>query len=292
MISIFAMTERGFKVISEIIKEFGSSFIELVVSAKDDNIKNDYYKEIEELCKKNNIIFRDRKDEFEIRTIYCFTIGWRWIIEFESQKKLIVFHDSLLPKYRGFAPLVNSLINGEKEIGVTALFASEEYDKGDVIFQSKTKIEYPIKIEKAIELNNENYINCALFVSKLIKEGSSIQAKSQNESEATYSLWRDEEDYKINWNASAIRIKRFIDATGTPYKGAFTMLEKEKIRIFDAEVLDDLKIMNRDVGKVIFVDGGNPVIVCGSGLLKITTAFYDDIKTSFLPLKKFRIRLQ
>ena len=292
MITIFAMTERGFKVISEIIKEFGSSFIELVISAKDENIKNDYFKEIEELCRENNIVFTDRKSNFEIKTEFIFAIGWKWLIKLEDDRKLIVFHDSLLPKYRGFAPLVNSLINGEKEIGVTALFASEEYDKGDVIFQSKTTIEYPIKIEKAIELNNENYVRSALYISKLVKQEKSIQAKSQNELEATYSLWRNEEDYKINWNESAIQIKRFIDATGTPYKGAFTMVENEKIRILDAEVVQDLKIMPRDFGKVIFVDKGNPIIVCASGLLKITMAFNEDKMTNFLPLKKFRIRLQ
>ena len=49
-----------------------------------------------------------------------------------------------MPKYRGFAPLVNSLVNGEKIIGVTALFASEEYDNGDIIMQSSVDITYPI----------------------------------------------------------------------------------------------------------------------------------------------------
>ena len=46
---------------------------------------------------------------------------------------MIIFHDSLLPKYRGFAPLVNSLINQEKEIGVTAIKASQNYDEGDTV---------------------------------------------------------------------------------------------------------------------------------------------------------------
>jgi methionyl-tRNA formyltransferase len=53
-------------------------------------------------------------------------------------------HDSLLPKYRGFAPLPNALINGEREVGVTALFASEEYDMGDIVCQRRLAVEYPM----------------------------------------------------------------------------------------------------------------------------------------------------
>jgi methionyl-tRNA formyltransferase len=291
MVSIFAMTEKGFAVVSTIIGQFGSSFIELVIGSKDNRIDEDYYDAIKALCLKNNIPFADRKSRFEIKTAFCFAISWQWLINLEEDKKLIVFHDSLLPKYRGFAPLVNALINGEKEIGVTAIFASAEYDKGDIICQSKTSIVYPVKIAKAIEINNANYITTALHVCRIIKEEGQLKGTVQNEAEATYSLWRDEEDYRINWNLSAEQIKRHIDASGFPYKAAFAFDGERKIRILDAEMMHDLQIVNRDAGKFIQVTDGMPVVVCGQGLIKITAAVYDDNKADFLPIKKFRTRL-
>ena len=76
-------------------------------------------------------------------------VSWRWMIK-HPKNKLIVFHDSILPKYRGFAPLVNMLINGEKEIGVSAIFGADEYDSE--IISEKTTISYPIKIQKPFRL--------------------------------------------------------------------------------------------------------------------------------------------
>lgn len=292
MISVFAMTNKGFEIISKIIGEFGASFISVVISAKDNNIENDYYGEIEQLCLKNNIPFSEKNGKYEINTEYSFAISWRWLIKLDKEKKLIVFHDSLLPKYRGFAPLVNSLINGNKQIGVTAIFASEEYDKGKIIFQSGLNIKYPIKIKTAIELNNKNYWKTCLHVCNLISKNKVIKISSQNENNATYSLWRDEEDYNIDWNKSSKDIKRFIDATGFPYKFAAAFINNKKIRIAEAEVIKDVKIINRDVGKVININNGLPVIACGKGLLMITEAFYDDSKIDLLPIKKFRTRFK
>ena len=88
---------------------------------------------------------------------YQLAIGWRWLIS--GTENLIVLHDSLLPKYRGFAPLVNSLINGEQEIGVTAIWAGPEFDAGEIIFQEKAGICYPIKIQEAIEIVSGLYRN-------------------------------------------------------------------------------------------------------------------------------------
>lgn len=74
-----------------------------------------------------------------------------------------------------------------------------------------------------------------------------------------------------------------------PTGGAQTLLNGNPITINDAELFDDVTIVNRDVGKVIFTEGGLPIVVCGKGLLKITSAS-DDTHASILPLKKFRIR--
>ena len=84
--------------------------------------------------------------------------GWRNLLP-TSPGKLIIFHDSLLPKYRGFNPLVTALINGDDVLGVSALWAAENYDEGEIIFQEKVTIAYPIKIKQAIDTIEPLYAN-------------------------------------------------------------------------------------------------------------------------------------
>lgn len=282
------MTYKGYWVLNEFIKTFTSKAIEVVIIGQDKNIETDYYDEIKQFCTDNYILFFDRNSEYEIKSEYIFAISWKWLIR--TDKKLIVLHDSLLPKYRGFAPLVNMLINGEKEIGVTALFANENYDCGDIIAQKSVAINYPITIEEAINSIIPLYSELVnLIVDNYFQEINIIGTKQKNE-DATYSLWRDEDDYFVNWNDTAENIKRFIDAVGYPYKGASTGMDNQFVKIKDATVVEDLKIENRDVGKVIFYKNNYPIVVCGRGLLKLNTVV--DSTGNAIQYKKFRIRFK
>jgi methionyl-tRNA formyltransferase len=85
-------------------------------------------------------------------------------------------------------------------------------------------------------------------------------------------MWRDEEDYLIDWSDDAEKIKRFVDAVGSPYRGAATFLAKKLVRIADVQIEADVLIDGRSkaVGKVIFMRQQHPVIVCGAGLIRIT----------------------
>jgi methionyl-tRNA formyltransferase len=114
--------------------------------------------------------------------------------------------------------------------------------------------------------------------------------RQQDETQVTYSLWRDDEDYRIRWQNDAASIKRFIDSLGDPYQGAASLMNGRQVRIYDAEVEPDVCVEDRHVGKVLFMRKGFPVIVCGSGLLKITALFDSETRQSLLPLKRFRSR--
>lgn len=102
----------------------------------------------------------------------------------------------------------------------------------------------------------------------------------------------DKEDYKIDWAKDAEYIKRVIDSVGYPYLGAYTYVENQKVGVLDAKVLPDVKIENRTSGKIIFIAENLPVVVCGSGLLKLKNVIDDLTKNSILPLKKFRLRFR
>jgi methionyl-tRNA formyltransferase len=283
------MSKKGLKSLQSVIDNNLSNQIDKVVSSRDSSISKDYYKEIKDLCQKNNILFYDKGENFKVESEYVFAISWRWMLDCDKSN-LIVFHDSLLPKYRGFNPLVSCLLNRENKIGVTALFASEEFDTGPIISQSSSTITYPIKLDQAIDVICENYSDLCIEIIKKIKSKTKLNAKPQNNSDASYSVWRDEEDYKIDWSKSAEDICSIIDSLGYPYLGASCYIEGQKVRILEAEVYENLLVENRSPGKLLLKKGDFPVIICGKGLLLVKKAVYDESKENIFPLKKFRIR--
>jgi methionyl-tRNA formyltransferase len=289
-ITAFLMTEKGYNFLTYASKEYKSLF-GLIVVGNDKAIQKDYEEEIITFCQENNIPFIKKADYKGTDTEYIIAISWRWLIEHPTDK-LIIFHDALLPRYRGFAPLVNALINGEKEVGVSALFGANGFDTGDIIAQSKIEISYPIKIKDAISLVNGCYLEVARFVLSNLLNNIPLKGTPQKTEDVSYSVWRDALDYKIDWNQSSTQICRLIDSVGYPYKGAYTRLEDKTIRIKDAVTVEDVVVENRHCGKVLFVDEGKPVIICGTGMLKILDADIEngDQSSSFFPLSKFRIR--
>lgn len=289
-IIFFLMSGRGLDVLNFLITSGNSQLIKCIVTSKDDNVDNDYYDEICDLCKLNDLLVVDKSQVVDLDADYYVAISWRWLIKCDYSK-LVIIHDSLLPKYRGFSPLVSALINGEKEIGATAILGSKEFDRGDIISQERISISYPIKIEEAIRLTSRLYVSILANIIAGLKNKQKLTLTKQDESEATYSVWRDEEDYIIDWNCSAAYINRKIDAQGYPYKGALSFLDKKGVRIFDAEQMPDVRIENRTAGKILFIEEGFPLIICGEGLLKIKSAKWDD-GSDFFPLKKFRQRFK
>lgn len=288
-IGFFVMTEKGYQSILVLCNENLHARISFVCIGTDKGIENDFSTEIQLLCEKYAIQYCFRKDytAYRYKADYNMAISWRWMLDLQG---LIVLHDSVLPRYRGFAPLVSALINGERELGVTALFATDEYDKGAIIDQKVIQVSYPLKIAEAIRKIASLYAVIVLDIVKKILSNSDLPGIIQDESLATYSLWLDEQDYFIDWHATAQAIKRKVDACGPPYNCAKCMVESSLISLVEVEVSDDVVIENRKPGKVIFMKEGKPYIVCGSGILKITEAYYTDTGKSIFPLNKFRIQ--
>lgn len=291
-IGFYLLGQKGFDSLSVFLNHIGTASIAYVVVARDKGVEKDYADEISSLCKQAGVAVFERQDndpkEVGIIADYCFAIGWRWIIG--DVANLVVFHDSLLPKYRGFSPLVNMLINKEEKIGVTALLASDEYDTGDLVGQKEINIFYPIKIQQAIDIVSIQYGELLLEVASKIITNQGLNAQKQEDSEATYSLWRDETDYFLDWTLDAETLLRTCDALGYPYKGAAAYLNGKLVRLKAVTVCSDINIENRrsHIGKVVFFRDGYPVVVCGEGLLKIE-ALCDEFNNP-LEVMKFRSR--
>jgi methionyl-tRNA formyltransferase len=287
-IQLFVLGFKALECLKSLSKESYDKITHITIG-HDKNIRYDYSDQIIQFCLKNGINYSERFDNKVTDANFLLAIGWRWLIDKHPDQKLIVFHDSLLPRYRGFNPLVTSLINGDREIGVTALFGTNEYDKGDIISQWKKQIEYPMKIQSAIEIVSRGYSKLFLDIFKKISEGKEFKGKPQDERFATYSVWRDKEDYYIDWNQSSERIKRVVDALSFPYLSARSRIECKEVLIEDVEVVNDLIIENRNVGKVLFNSNCFPIVICGKGLLMVKKIFNSDREELFFK-DKLRIR--
>ena len=222
------MTEKGFRVLEALIDRGFLKLVAQVIIGSDKN-QQDFSVEIKELCIANGISYSTKKDFETLKKCdYGLAIGWRWMIK--DSENLLVLHDSLLPKYRGFAPLVNALLNKEKTIGATAIWASNQYDTGDIIMKKKFEVSYPLKIKKAIDSMALCYVEMALEIFQMVLDGEEIPRTPQYDKNATYGLWRDEEDYHIDWGLSANAIRLLVDCLGEPYKGAYTIVGEKKVR--------------------------------------------------------------
>ena len=287
---IYSLGLKGFNVVRALSESRFDIDIRCVIG-RDGSMVDDFSDALGRYCANKGIEFSFRGDE-QIKSMdcdYALTAGWRWIINDLPEGKLIVFHDSLLPTYRGFAPLVNALLNKETQIGVSVIFGVDEYDKGNIIAQKCIDVTYPTCIQTEIQRIADLYAELAVLVASNLIRNDVLISQPQDEEKASYSLWRDEDDYRIDWQLSAQDIQHFIACVGYPYLGASAILNRRLVRIYKATALNDVKVVNRSTGKVIFINNGCPVVVCGSGLLLIEDGKYSGGE-SLLPLVAFRSR--
>jgi len=213
----------------------------------------------------------------EIMPDLCIVVGWYWILKESLLAKVkhgvLGFHGSLLPKYRGSAPLVWPIINGDSESGITFFYFDNGIDTGDIIDQRIFSIEENnsiadilVKAEKGmLEMLDKNYT--------LLLSGSATRIK-QNHDDATYCSIRKAEDGKIDWNQSPQKIYDFIRAQTHPYPGAFTVLPDKNKLIFWAVKKSTIN-EKLSPGEVKIVQE-NVLIGCVNGALQILKTQIED----------------
>ncbi len=143
-------------------------------------------------------------------------------------------HASLLPKYRGAAPINWAIINGEKETGITTMLMDEGMDTGDMLFIERLEIKDD---DTAASLQDRlKYIGAGLLI-KTIKgiESGAVKPIKQDNSQATYAPMLKKEDGRIDWTLKAEEIKNLIQGLN-PWPGAYTRWEGRQIKIFKAGV--------------------------------------------------------
>lgn len=220
--------------------------------------------------------------------------GWRYMITDEMraavEDRVLVTHQSLLPRYRGFAPIPTALINGESEVGGTVILAAADVDAGDVVYQARVPVGPQDTSATLVRRIAPHFVEGVTRGLRGLLDGN-LATTPQDQDAATYSVWRDPEDLWIDWRESADRIERTVRALGPPYQGARTRLNEEVVIVHEAAVVDDLAFELRQPGKVWrLTPSGAPVVICGKGMLALTRATDTD-GVSVLPLRRLRSRL-
>ncbi|QNN40508.1 methionyl-tRNA formyltransferase [Pedobacter roseus] len=152
-------------------------------------------------------------------------------------KGTINLHGSLLPQYRGAAPINHAIINGEKESGVTTFFLKEEIDTGDIIMSDSVAI---ANDETAGDLHDKLMsVGAQLLVKTLhaIEAGEVTEQPQPQSDDLKHAPKIFKEDCKIDWNNSAQQIHNLIRGL-SPYPTAFTALNDKNLKVFKAEIED------------------------------------------------------
>jgi methionyl-tRNA formyltransferase len=172
---------------------------------------------------------------------FMLAAGWYYMIPRSlrelAPKGCAGMHASLLPKYRGGAPLVWAVINGETETGLTFFYLADGVDDGDIIAQKKFTIEPEDTIKELIDKTTDSSLSIIEEFLPKISDGTAPRIR-QDHSKATVVPQRKPEDGLIDWNWDSKKIKDFIRAQTKPYPGAYTVINGKKITIWDAEIVD------------------------------------------------------
>lgn len=169
------------------------------------------------------------------------------------------FHDSLLPRFTGFSPVLWALISGASEFGLTVHRMDDGLDTGDILVQRSLPIG-PTDTGTELVLRGMDLIPGVLAEALTALDSGTAVWRPQNKAERTYFHKRSERDSLIDWKWPADDIARFVRALSDPYPRAFSFYRGERIEILEAHVSE--ACFGGTPGRVIVQEEGGAV-VCG-----------------------------
>ena len=174
-------------------------------------------------------------------------------------KGAINVHFSLLPKYRGAAPVNWAIVEGEEKTGVTTMQMDAGLDTGDILLQKEVEIGNE---ENSIELMERLAIIGSDLLSDTLKSLDRLKPIPQKHDEATLAPIMKKEDGLIDWN---LRSKEIADRVRgfQPFPTSFTKYQEKKLTIWKARELQDSGFNIQSFGEILEAKGGNLFVSCG-----------------------------
>ena len=167
--------------------------------------------------------------------------------------RVINLHASLLPRYRGAAPIQRAIMAGEKETGNTVMLVSERMDAGDILSQEKVPIDEEEDVQSLSQKLSVKGADLLVRTLKLWFEGK-VKPVPQKEEEATYAPPIRREEFRVCWKAEAQSVK---DRVRALYPNAFFFYRGSRVKLLRVKVVSG----DGEPGEVI--DDRNFVIACG-----------------------------
>jgi methionyl-tRNA formyltransferase len=190
-----------------------------------------------------------------------------WLLDYPPLGCLNV-HPSLLPKYRGAAPIRRALMDGEKVTGVSIIYLSEELDAGDILAQREVVIE-----DKDCHTSLEeklSKIGTRLLLEVLAKlEKGELKPKPQDDQQATTAPKIEKEEMEIDWSKSSLEVRNLVRSLAL-YPGAFTFVQGKRLKVLEVEEVN-LDVKGRPGEVVLAHPKEGFVVACGQGSLKLVT---------------------
>ncbi len=175
-------------------------------------------------------------------------------------------HFSLLPKYRGAAPVNWAIVNGENKTGITTMLMDAGLDTGDILLQSETGIG---KNENAVELMSRLAVDGANLLSETLEKFETLEPLPQNHENSSYAPLMSKDDGLINWNLNAAEINNRIRGF-QPFPRSFTSYNGEKLTIWQAAKVEIEELKAGRAGEVLVAAGDELFVGCGDKtILKI-----------------------
>ena len=182
-----------------------------------------------------------------------------------SKKGAINLHGSLLPQYRGAAPIQHALLNDDDLTGISTFLIDKNLDTGPIILQKNIPIIEKDTYDSLSDKMAENGIGLILESLDLL-DGDKFIPVPQVKTKVSYAPKIPNKMFEIDWSFSAIKIKNKVRALC--YSGAFTFLSGKRIKIYDSKVVDINK--NSDIaGEIDVIDNSRMIVNCGDDKLEL-----------------------
>jgi methionyl-tRNA formyltransferase len=178
----------------------------------------------------------------------------------------INLHSSLLPQYKGRAPLSWAIINGEKYTGITVHFIDKTLDGGNIILQRKIPIKYSDTYSSLLERNIQLEPELLLKSLKRVERG--YKGKIQI-SEGKIFPYINNEIRTIDWNSNSKNIYNLIRAVVPPFPGAITFIDNKEFKIFWAKEKRPLASNNYSAGEIINIFDTSFEVFCKPKTIEI-----------------------
>jgi methionyl-tRNA formyltransferase len=194
-------------------------------------------------------------------------------------KGAINVHFSLLPKYRGAAPVNWAIVNGERKTGVTTMKMDVGLDTGDILLQRETEIS---EDETSVELMQKLSYLGANLLSETLEIFDELKPQPQIDSYATFAPILKKEDGLIDWSKTAREISNRVRGF-QPFPTSFTKLQGKKMTVWKAAELETENWKLENVGEILEVKGDELIVSCGNhSLLKIQELQLEGKKRMFV----------